>query len=126
MKWYVQCNVAVRRGQAAVRDTLFDWVCAARSSLLLFFFHLFILEVSVAPLSLVELCSLEAVVRSPVALREVLVGRWIVLESRVLEQRLLHVNSTLSSVEFTDRVGASALGSLPLPLRVVSSFPSLE
>ncbi|CAA7047758.1 unnamed protein product [Microthlaspi erraticum] len=60
----------------------------------------------------------------------------IVLESRVLKQGLLQVNSTLSSIELSflcldsiesgGRAGASGLGTLPPSLRVVFSFPWLE
>ncbi|CAA7047655.1 unnamed protein product [Microthlaspi erraticum] len=78
-------KVVVWRGQAAIRSTPFDHIRAARSSLLFLFYHLFILEVGVASLALVEPGSLEAVVRGPMTLRIVLVRCWIVLEPRVLE-----------------------------------------
>ncbi|CAA7053148.1 unnamed protein product [Microthlaspi erraticum] len=51
--------------EAAIRSTPFDLIRAARSSLLFLFYHLFILEVGVASLALVEPGSLEAVVRGP-------------------------------------------------------------
>ncbi|CAA7050027.1 unnamed protein product [Microthlaspi erraticum] len=133
MKWYLQGvvfdtsvppkelggKVVVRRGQTAVRSAPLHYVCAARSSLLFLFFFL---KACVASFALVELCLLETVVRSPVALREVLVGRWIVLE--------IH-RSTRNRVEFgLDQVRWSSWSvwpwTLPPPLRVVFSFPWLK
>ncbi|CAA7045580.1 unnamed protein product [Microthlaspi erraticum] len=91
-----------------------------RSSLRLLFF-LFFIESVCGSLALVELASSKLV--GVQSLREVLVLALIVLESRVLKQGLLQVNSTLSSIELSflcldsiesgGRAGASGLGTLP-------------
>ncbi|CAA7045553.1 unnamed protein product [Microthlaspi erraticum] len=89
----------------------------------------------VAPLALVELVA-RTVHRGSIYSGELLVRRWIVFKSRILELGLLQVNSTVSSIELSflcldsiesgGRAGASGLGSLPPSLRVVFSFPWLE